>query len=141
MNKIYYGKYLSIGLLLIVILFTCNSCGRAIKQFNPNAPVVTTLYPANKTQGIATDTYISARFDKQLDPTSITNSSILVSSPAGGLTGSVTYDAVSQSVIFYPTYLLSFSTTYTVSLSTLIKDLEGNSLEDPISWTFTTASH
>jgi len=141
MNKINSWKWLSIGLLLIVILFTCNSCGRAIKQFNPNAPVVIAFYPADKTQGIATDTYISARFDKQLDPTSITNSSIFVSSLTGSLTGSVTFDAVSQSVLFYPTYLLSFSTTYTVSLSTLIKDMDGNSLEVPVSWSFTTATN
>jgi hypothetical protein len=42
------------------------------------------------------------------------------------------------SIIFIPSQPLAYSTTYTATITTGVKDMAGNSLSSPVSWTFTT---
>jgi hypothetical protein len=57
---------------------------------------------------------------------------------SGGITGTVSYDDVGRTASFKPNKALSNSVTYTVTLTTGIKDRAGNALVSNYSWQFAT---
>lgn len=73
------------------------------------------------------------RFSEDMDSTTINTTTFLVA----GVTGSVSYDAVTRIATFTPSASLAFNTTYTVTLTSGIKDLSGTSMTQT-TFTFTT---
>lgn len=74
------------------------------------------------------------RFSEDMDSTTINTSTFFIH----GVTGSVTYDAVTRFATFTPATALAFNTTYTVTLTTGIRDLSGTPLAQNLTFTFTT---
>ena len=86
--------------------------------------------------GVAVDTTVSVTFSEAMDASTITASSFTLD----GVSGSVSYDSGSYTATFTPSANLSYSTTYTATLSTAITDAAGNPLASAYSWSFTTTS-
>jgi hypothetical protein len=101
----------------------------------PGAPLASALSPTNNATNVAVSTAVTATFNEAMDPTTITESTFLVSNA----TGSVTYDAASMTATFTPSVNLASSTTYTVTLTTGMKDLSGDSLASDYQWSFVTS--
>lgn len=80
---------------------------------------------------------IRANFSEQIDMGTLTAATFVVSANGSPTTGSFGSGG-SGTVYFYPASPLQQATTYTVSLTTGIKDLAGNPLQAPYSWNFTT---
>jgi hypothetical protein len=57
---------------------------------------------------------------------------------SGGVTGTVTYDAASNTATFTPAAPLANATTYTATVTTGVKDQIGNSMATDAVWSFTT---
>ncbi len=100
-----------------------------------SAPLVTTATPANGGTNVATGTSVSATFNVDMRPESLTNDSFKVLAGAMALPGSQVYDAVSRRVVLTPTSPLSPSTTYTAVLT----GYNGVPIARSEYWSFTTA--
>ncbi len=103
------------------------------------APTVSTVSPANAATAVALNSTITATFDKDMDPATISTSSVTISSSLGALAGTVSYS--SKTVTFTPTNLLANNYTYTATISTTVKDTSGNNMAANYSWSFTTKAY
>jgi uncharacterized repeat protein (TIGR01451 family) len=98
-------------------------------------------YPRLGAQGVPTYTWLSAAFEQQIEPTSLTPDTFLVIQPNNQpVAGAVSYIEAEQTAIFKPDVPLWPSTTYTATVSGNIRDTSGQALQVSRVWTFTTAS-
>jgi hypothetical protein len=103
-------------------------------------PTVTMISPASGATGVSVTpgNLIWAKFSEAMNPSSLSATTFTLSSPGGLVGGSVNYDSVNDTVTFFPSSALAYSTTYTVSVSRGARDLAGNPLATNFSWRFTT---
>jgi hypothetical protein len=105
----------------------------------PSPPFVTVTTPAAGGTGITMSTSVRAVFNEGLDPATITPVAFsvrdLVNNP---VSGTVTFGGIIAT--FVPLAHLKPLTTYTATVSGLVRDLAGNAMGSDLSWTFTTAS-
>jgi hypothetical protein len=102
-------------------------------------PTVSAVFPSGATTGIATNTAITATFSEAMTPATISTSSFTLSSPGPvAVAGSVAYTG--HTATFVPAALLTSSTLFTATITTGSKDLAGNALAVPYTWTFTTGA-
>jgi hypothetical protein len=108
------------------------------------APVVTAISPANAATNVSVAIpAVTVDFNVQMDINTFTSTSFkLVDGNGVAVAGEVDYDfdaaAGDNTAFFYPTFMLAYSTTYTVTLTTEIKSAAGQALASVYSWTFTT---
>lgn len=103
-------------------------------------PTVTSVSPAANSSNIATNTTIKAVFSESLDPASVAGSVTVSDSTGKTVSGTTTYDDASKTITFTPGAALTTSSSYTVTINTGVKDVAGNALAAPYSWSFTTIS-
>lgn len=84
------------------------------------------------------DASISAVFDADMDPATLTTNTVKISGPYGEIPGAVTYDPATRSVVFDPTASLMPLTAYSATV-TGVKDNAGRALAGSFSWTFRTS--
>ena len=104
------------------------------------APTVLGVSPANAATGAALGTVATAGFSEDMNPATITASTITLS---GGIAGAVTYNPQSRSASFAPSTALTADTSYTftiISGGSGVKDLSGNALATNFTSTFTTTA-
>ena len=78
-------------------------------------PTVSSTNPANGATIVAVNKTISATFSEAMDSSTISTNTFTLS---GGVTGSVSYDSTSKAATFTPSSNLSYSTTYTATITT-----------------------
>lgn len=99
-------------------------------------PTVILVNPADLATGVATSSAIHATFSEAMDPLTISTASFKVA----GVTGLVTYNAITKIATFTPSAALAVSTTYTATVTTGVADLAGNTMLVDKVWRFTTAA-
>jgi Domain of unknown function (DUF4082)/Bacterial Ig-like domain/Bacterial Ig-like domain (group 2)/Putative Ig domain len=125
---------------------------QVVDSFNPEAPVskpfsmtisaaaplsVTSTVPVNGATAVGASTTVSATFNNPLDATTINASTFNVK--AGAITVSGSYSVSNNIATFTPGSALASLTTYTATLTTGVKDVNGSALAANVTWTFTTA--
>jgi YVTN family beta-propeller protein len=110
--------------------------GSFVAPFGKTVPTVTSTIPANAATDVSRSTTIQATFSDIMDATTISSSTFLMS---GGVTGTVTYNSANKIATFKPLNDLSKNTTYTVTLTTGIRNAVGNALASNYTWSFTTS--
>lgn len=104
-----------------------------------SAPRVVLTDPADGEEGLALDTELYATFSEEMDPETLTVSTVTVTGPGAAVVpGRVLYDALTQQVVFTPEDDLSADTTFIATITTGATDLAGNPLAEDHVWTFTT---
>ncbi|HYJ34052.1 MAG TPA: Ig-like domain-containing protein [Candidatus Binatia bacterium] len=98
-------------------------------------PSVAQVDPANHATDVSRTTTVRATFSEAIAENSATSATFTLTGP-GAVTGTIS--VAGPSVTFTPSGPLAANETYTATLSTGIKDLAGNSLAQPYSWSFTT---
>ncbi len=84
---------------------------------------------------------VTVRFDKPMNPASLTAASFSVTAKNGSsVAGQITYNASTQTALFRPGVNLTADTQYAVTLTSAIVDAQGNALAAPFSWVFKTGS-
>ena len=105
-------------------------------------PVVTATTPLATTPivtGVAVNSKVTATFNKDMAPASISTSSFTLACPAGtAVSGTVDYVPSSRVATFSPAANLPAGTTCTAMVTTGAKDLAGNALAANFIWSFTT---
>jgi hypothetical protein len=99
-------------------------------------PTVTWTTPRSGQTGVAVNSVVKATMSTAIQPGTAV---MTVSSSAGNVTGTTSYDSATQTLTFTPAASLSASTAYTVNLSGATSTT-GNGVMAPTSWGFTTDS-
>ncbi len=97
------------------------------------APQVVAVSPQNGKTDVPPTVTITAYFSRVMDSTSITRRTFSLTPPVDG---DIEYHGTSAQ--FIPLRDLAYYTTYTVTLTTGIRDKDGIPLESDFSWSFTT---
>ncbi len=103
-------------------------------------PVVTSTSPANSGVDVPVSAAIAVTFDETLDPATVTASSLVLTKTSSGaaVAAAVGFDPASRTATLTPSAALESMTGYTVTVATLVKDVAGNAMASPYSFSFTT---
>ena len=110
-------------------------------------PVVSSTIPADKAVNIPLNQVVSATFNEKMNPSTINNSSITLTAAVSlqgakaailAIEGVVTYN--DKTATFTPKDPLYPNVVYTGKVSTSVRDLNGNALQEDYLWTFTTGT-
>jgi subtilase family serine protease len=105
------------------------------------APVVSSTSPANGATNVSTGTSITATFDQAMVGTSINGTTFKLTGPGNtSVSGTVSYNANTNTASFQPAASLASGTTFTATITTGATGSNGLSLSQNYVWTFTTAA-
>jgi uncharacterized membrane protein len=125
---------------------------RTALTVDTTAPTVTLTVPADSLGAVALNTKITATFNEDMDPLTITGTTFTVVNTTLGtaVAGDVTYAVAGRTATFTPTTpaTLPASTLFTATITAGAQDLAGNALvvpavgglPKPNPWTFTTGT-
>lgn len=129
-------------LCLAVVLSGCGGGGGSSESPGGGDPTiilsVTSTTPLNKVSGIPIQSTISVVFSKAVDTTSITESTFIITGETGTVAGTVAYNETSKTATFTPAAPFAKIKTYTATVTTGVKDADGNALAADYTWSFTT---
>lgn len=119
-------------------------CGNSVSQswkvyVTPDTthPTVTGVSPSSGAGDVSRHSNLTVWFSEAIDPSSVTPTSFsVVSSASGAVAGSITVSG--GTVQFMPNALLDAPSTFIATLTGTIKDLSGNALVAPYTWSFST---
>ena len=100
-------------------------------------PLVESTTPLSNALNVPLGQVITATFNEEMDPSSITSTSFTVAG-ISPIAGTITYSGKTAS--FTPQILLSENTTYTAKITTKAKDVMGNFLQLEYVWVFSTGT-
>jgi hypothetical protein len=103
-------------------------------------PTVSSVTPSSGATDVPVGTTVTATFSEAMDNSTLTtgNFSVVVTSSSAAVAGSISVSG--NTATFTPTVALSPSTQYTATLNTSVRDVAGNALAVPFSWSFTTSA-
>lgn len=113
------------------LLLCWNSCSEDINV--STRPAVIWTEPENSAANVATTGAIRVGFSRMMDPSTITTETFLIDN---GGEGTVSYTGTTAE--FTPSRTLTYSTTYTATITTGVRDKDGKALEVAYFWSFTT---
>ncbi len=103
-------------------------------------PSILSTCPSNTANGVSTTALICARFDKQMDPLTITSATFGVNQGLTTVNGTVSYDVATATAFFTPLSPMSLGLPYTATVTTGAKDIAGNPLLIDYVWSWTTGA-
>ncbi len=101
-------------------------------------PLVVSTNPINGATNVPLTKVITATFNEQMNPLTITGTSFTVQEGSNSVAGTVSYSGTTAT--FTPTSKLDPSTTFTGKITTSAKDLMGNAIQTDFVWTFSTGA-
>src|ERR1700733_12684409 len=102
----------------------------------PVTPLVTATNPTNNLTGVARNIAIAFSFNEAMNPSTINDSTFTLMQGSTPIPGTVTYSGTTA--VFTPVTVLAVNNPYTVTMSTGVKNLAGNSLTTSTVSSFTT---
>ena len=102
----------------------------------PTDPTVSWVMPVQGATDVYIDSVIKVGFTKPMDSSTINSSTFSVSTGGIIVTGTISYDAGSQTAFFDPYIPLAQFGYYTATLTTGIKDTSANPLPATYTWSF-----
>ena len=134
-----------LGLIAMAMGIATNGCGQRITSpvavtADTTRPAVNSTNPANLATGVLLNRQITAAFSEALDPATITSATFALKQGTTPIAGAVSYAAAGAVATFDPASDLTASTVYTATLTTGIKDPDGNTLASNYVWSFTTGT-
>ncbi len=104
-----------------------------------NAPSVIATMPSTNQSDVPITDVVSILFSDFIDSSTINSQTIVVKDVYWNtISGVITYDNDLKEAIFKPNKLFSPTTNYTVTVSTGVKNIKGNSIISDYSWSFST---
>ncbi|MGM0431785.1 MAG: ice-binding family protein [Spirochaetota bacterium] len=131
--------YLLISLVVFAISAAFIGCNLDTTEALADPPQVALTSPTNEAVGVDVNGIITATFEEPVNPDTISETTFTLSSGTTEVAGSVSYDIPNNEAIFSPTNLLDYSTEYTATLTTGVKNVDNIPMGESKVWTFTTA--
>jgi len=127
-----------------LILIACNSVDRgpgfSTGPDDGGTPLaVTGTVPADSATGVLLTTIIQATMSADLDATTVTAQSFVVTSAAGDTVSGLLTQTV-RTITLEPAAPLAALTDYIATVTTAVTDSAGNALPAPFSWSLTTGN-
>ena len=156
MKEVHFGRraafvllFLILALALAVAGFGQGQGGTASAITGPTGPVVTigpapflatNMLPADGATGVAVNTKITVKFNRDVLAGSINTGTFYVQKQgsAAYVAATISYNAVSRTATFSPNSELLANTVYHIHLTPEIVDKNAVALANPGTWTFTT---
>jgi len=134
-------------LLLIVLMAGCGGGGggmpdessTAIPDDPASVPWVSSTGPVNNDTNVPVNVAIAVCFSKRMDPSTITTATFVVTGP-GAVPVAGTVAGEFRTATFRPSSDLAPSTKFTATITTGVRDLEGNPQPADVTWEFTTGA-
>ena len=105
-------------------------------------PTVTSVLAAAGATGVCPNKVVTATFSQAMQSSTINAQTFVLTGPGStAITGTVSYDAASNTAIFAPSASLPLNTTFTATITTGVKDTYGNNLASNYVWTFATGAN
>jgi methionine-rich copper-binding protein CopC len=101
-------------------------------------PTVIAIGPSEAAANVAATTAISATFSEPINSATLTGASFTLTSGSSAVAATISYDSATRVGTLQPHAPLTAGATYTARISG-VRDLAGNELADPASWSFTIA--
>jgi hypothetical protein len=127
-------------LVTIAIVLATLISGCAEDDFQETAgicPLVIDTNPDNAATNVPLNQVITVTFNEEMNPSTINSSSFIVTG-ASTIAGTLTYSGVTAT--FTPSVNLTPNTTYVVKITTAVKDLRGNALQEDYLFSFSTGA-
>jgi len=125
-----------LAILSIVLMAGCKEDD--FVEVNGVCPVVASTNPVDLATDVPLAQVISATFNEEMDPSTITQSTFTVKEGTTAVAGVVTYNGLTAS--FTPSAKLKPNTNYEGRLNQKVKDPRGNALQIDHVWTFSTGA-
>ncbi len=124
--------------LAVFVAAGCSSEGSGQRSAGPDttAPTVQSTSPDREARGRALTEIIRATFSEVLDASTVTPDTFRVQGNAVSISGTVACSGMTAS--FTPDAPLDTLTTYTVTITTGVRDPAGNALKQDYTWAFST---
>jgi hypothetical protein len=126
------NKYLSSVLLGFVVLAGCKK--DTYQKMDSVCPKVMFTDPEAGSTGVGLDHLVHVTFNEEMDPASFTDATFIVSGSV--VPGTISYSGLTAT--FKPTTPFIKNHTYSGKVTTGVKDLMGNRLQQDYIWTFST---
>lgn len=102
-------------------------------------PTVSSTNPIAGDPDVEVNTKVVAYFSEAMVPSTINSTTLSVTGPGTSpVSGIVSYDVTNHAAIFVPSVPFAFLTDFTVTITTGVQDLAGNSMAMVYVWTFDT---
>jgi hypothetical protein len=127
-------------LVTIAIVLATLNIGCAEDDFQETAgmcPMIIDTNPDNAATNVPLNQVITVTFNEEMNPSTINSSSLIVTSTST-IAGTITYSGVTAT--FTPAVNLTPNTTYVVKITTAVKDLRGNALQEDYLFSFSTGA-
>jgi hypothetical protein len=125
------------GAVVAMTLLTA-SCGRKDFEPGPTLPAVTSTSPGVGGSDVHANATVSAVFTQAMQPGSINGTSFTLRAGAVAVPAAVSYSGLKATLT--PTSDLAASTVYTATISSGVRNLEGEFMASPRVWTFSTGT-
>ncbi|MEO8578235.1 MAG: Ig-like domain-containing protein, partial [Gemmatimonadales bacterium] len=102
-------------------------------------PTIVSRTPSAGATDVAANTTVEVGFSEPMDASSITIATFKVSAGGTGVTGAVTYNPATRVATFTPSAPLTAGQTYSVTVTTGVRDAAGNALAADDVFSFTIA--
>ncbi len=96
--------------------------------------------PADGAQNVPVNAPVSARFNQPVDTSSLDETSFYLRDGTHPVAGTISYQQAESVAVFTPAQPLFEGRVYTVTLTSELRDLKGNTLPSAHEWTFGTAA-
>lgn len=125
----------TIAIVLATLLSGCADDN--FQEITGLCPLVIDTNPDNAAINVSLNQVITVTFNEEMNPTTINSSSFIVTGSAI-IGGTVTYSGTTAT--FTPLVNLTPNTTYAVKITTDVKDLRGNALQEDYLFSFSTGA-
>ncbi|CAN5471256.1 hypothetical protein BH23BAC3_BH23BAC3_04050 [soil metagenome] len=123
--------------ILTLVMIGCSEPGTGIEDIlNGGEPAVTKIFPAYGETNIARDQEITVTFGQTMDPSSINDSTFVVSKDTSPVQGIIEYSGTTAT--FTPFNTFDALSDYTAKITTGVRSVSGGSLAADKVWSFTT---
>ena len=102
------------------------------------APTIVSRSPGSGAINVATNTTVQIGFSEAMNASTINTGTLTLSTGGNGVPGAVTYNPATRVATLTPNSALVAGTTYTVAVTTGVRDSNGNALAGNDSYSFTT---
>lgn len=127
--------FTTLGLALVFLFTACQKDD--FEEIVGLCPSIVTTSPSAGTTDVALNNTITVRFNERMNPSTINSSSFTLLQTLSPVAGTVTY--TDTTATFSPSINLLANTSYTARLTTAVKSLKGNALQNDFVWSFKTA--
>lgn len=140
--RCYKKSFPTVLFMGLMLLITACSDGGGGGGGDSTPPAVNSVSPLDSAIDVAIDTGVLAVFNEELEASSVSGASftLVETSSSTAVSGTVSYDASTDTATFTPGADLLNGTQYTATLSTALSDVAGNAMSSDFSWNFTTVA-